>query len=130
MTGVQTCALPIFMRALEKDPARRYRSAADFAADLRACLEQPGMAAAAAPALDFELEHTVVSAPAAGRLPLSRRFESADGFEHLAALAAAGHSADGAPLPSRQRLNEDPLLATLAAGVALAAVAALVIELV
>jgi serine/threonine protein kinase len=122
----------IVARALEKDPARRYQSAADLAADLRACLGQPGVATAAAPALDFEFEDTVASAsaPAAGRLPLSRRFESADGVEHLAALAAAGRSADGAPLPSRQRLNEDPLLAMLAAGVALAAVAALVFALV
>ncbi len=124
----------IVSRALEKDPARRYQSAADLAADLRACLEQPGMAAAgapaAAPALDFELEGTVVSAPAAGRLPLSRRFESGDGLEHLAALAAAGCSADGAPLLSLRRLNEDPQLAMLAAGVALAAVAALVLALV
>jgi serine/threonine-protein kinase len=122
----------IVARALEKDPARRYQSAADLAADLRACLGQPGMATAPAPApaLDFEFEDTVASAPAAGRLPLSRRFESADGFEHLAALAAAGRSADGAPLPSRRRLNEDPLLAMLAAGVALAAIAALVVALV
>jgi serine/threonine protein kinase len=124
----------IVARALEKDPARRYQSAADFAADLRECLSQPDMSAAPAPApaLDFELEDTVASAPATGRLPLplSRRFESADGFEHLAAFAAAGQSADGAPLPARQRLNEDPQLALFAAGVALAAVAALLVALV
>jgi serine/threonine protein kinase len=122
----------IVARALEKDPARRYQSAADLAADLRECLSQPGMAApsAPAPALDFELEDTIASAPAAGRLPLSRRFDSADGFEQLATLAAAGASADGAPAPVRQRLNEDPLLALLAAGVGLAALAALVVALV
>ena len=124
----------IVARALEKDPARRYQSAADLAADLRECLSQPGMAApsasAPAPALDFELENTIASAPAAGRLPLSRRFDSADGFEQLATLAAASASADGAPAPARQRLNEDPLLALLAAGVALAALAALVVALV
>ena len=126
----------IVARALEKDPARRYQSAADLAADLRECLSQPGMAApsasasAPAPALDFELENTIASAPAAGRLPLSRRFDSADGFEQLATLAAASASADGASAPARQRLNEDPLLALLAAGVALAALAALVVALV
>ena len=122
----------IVARALEKDPARRYQSAADLAADLRKCLSQPGMAApsAPAPALDLEFEDTIASAPAAGRLPLSRRFDSADGFEQLATLAAAGASADGAPAPVRQRLNEDPLLALLAAGVALAALAALVVALV
>ena len=120
----------IVASALEKDPARRYQSAADFAADLRACLGQPQMAASAAPALDFELDDTVVSAPASGRSPLSRRFDSTSGLARLAALAAAGRSADGAPLPPRRRLNEDPLLALLAAGVALATVAALVVTLV
>ncbi len=122
----------IVARALEKDPARRYQGAADLAADLRACLAQPGLAAAAAPAtaLDFELDNTVAFAPAPGRLPLSRRFESSAGLEHSAALAAGGRSADGAPLPSRRRLNEDPLLALLAAGVAFATVAALVVALV
>ena len=120
----------IVARALEKDPDRRYSSAADFAADLRACLGQPGLAAQAAPALDFELENTVVSAPVPGRLPPSRRFDSSGGLERLAALAAAGRSADGAQLPQRRRLNEDPLLAMLAASVALATVAALVVALV
>jgi eukaryotic-like serine/threonine-protein kinase len=120
----------IVSRALEKDPAHRYQSAADFAADLRACLEQPGMAASYAPAVDFELDDGAPSAPAAGRAPLSRRFDSAEGLEHLATLAAAGRSADGALPPASERLNEDPLLAKFAAGVALAALAAFLVALV
>ncbi|HUJ85763.1 MAG TPA: serine/threonine-protein kinase [Burkholderiales bacterium] len=120
----------IVARALEKDPARRYQSAADFAADLRACLGQPGVAARAAPAIDFELDDTMVPSPASGRMPLSRRFDSAAALERLSALAAAGRGADGAPPPLRRRLNEDPLLALLAAGVALATLAALVVALV
>jgi eukaryotic-like serine/threonine-protein kinase len=120
----------ICARALEKDPAQRYQSAAEFASDLRACLAQPGMEATAAPALDFELDDTVVSAPEAGQLPLSRRFDSGAGLERLATLAAGGLSADGASLPLRRRLNEDPLLAMLAAGVAVVTVAAMVIALV
>jgi hypothetical protein len=135
-------------RAMEKDPRRRYQSAADFAADLRACLEQPDMPAPHPPALDFELEGDAASvpvpaprpasalfpalaaapAPATDPVALSRRFDSADGLEHLAALAAAGRDADGAP-PMRERLNEDPLLAKLAAGAALAALAALMVAL-
>jgi serine/threonine protein kinase len=119
----------IVSRALEKDPALRYQSAADFAADLRACLDQPGMPAPPyTPALDFELKDGAV--PAAGRIPLSRRFDSAEGLEHLAALADAGRSADGAPPPTRERLNQDPLLARLAAGVAVAALVALLATLV
>ena len=104
------------------------------------------MPASYPPALDFELESSTVSvhvpapvlatiplsapaiAAAAERLPLSRRFDSADGLEHLAALAAAGRDADGAP-PTRERLNEDPLLTKLAAGAALAALAALMVAL-
>ena len=121
----------ILARALEKDPAQRYQSAAEFAADLRACMGQPGIAAAVpASTLDFDLADTVVCATAPGRLPLSRRFHSIDGLEHLAAIAAAGGGSDGAPPPARQRLNEDPVLALLAAGVALAALAALAVALV
>ena len=129
----------IVSRALEKDPAQRYQSAADFAADLRACLGQPGVGGQG---LDFELDRTHApggATPGAsepdtagdrlGRLALSPRFDSETGLRRLAALAAAGRSADGAPPPSRQWLNRDPLLAMLAAGAAIATVAAVVIVL-
>ncbi|HKI65439.1 MAG TPA: serine/threonine-protein kinase [Burkholderiales bacterium] len=129
----------IVARALEKDPEQRYQSAADFAADLRACLGQLG---SGAPGLDFEFDRTAgpgemtldatgTGAPAdrLGQLPLSRRFDSDTGLGRLAALAAAGRSADGAPPPVSQWLNQDPLLATLAAGAAIATLAALVIAL-
>jgi len=119
----------IVARALEKDPALRYQSAADLAADLRACLAQPG-ASPVTPGLDFQLESTVAPAAGSGQLPLARRFDSRPGLERLAALAAAGRSADGAPPPLAQRLNEDPLLAMLAAVVAIAAIAAIAIALV
>ena len=129
----------IVARALEKDPEQRYQSAADFAADLRACLEQPGVGAAG---LDFELDRTAApgdltlgaSEPDAtadhlGQLALSDRFDSETGVGRLAALAAAGRSADGAPPPLRQQLNQDPLLGMLGAGAAIATFAALVLVL-
>ena len=128
----------IVARALEKDPEQRYQGAADFAADLRACLDQPGVGA---PELDFELDGTApgettvgTTAPGVpddslGPLPLSERFDSETGLGRLATLAAAGRNADGAPLPLRQQLNQDPLLATLAAGAAITPLAAVVIVL-
>jgi serine/threonine protein kinase len=129
----------IVSRALEKDPAQRYQSAADFAADLRACLGQPGVDGEA---LDFELDRT--NSPGAatsgatesdaagnllGQLTLSPRFDSETGLRRLSKLAAAGRSADGGPAPSRQRLNRDPLLAMLGAGAAIAAIVAVLIAL-
>jgi len=129
----------IVSRALEKDPAQRYQSAADFAADLRACLGQPGVGGEG---LDFQLDRTNAPGDATlgetgpdaggallGQLALSPRFDSETGLRRLSRLAAAGRSADGELAPSRQRLNRDPLLAMLGAGAAIAAVAAVVIAL-
>jgi serine/threonine-protein kinase len=99
----------IVARALRKQPADRYQSAAELASDLRSCLaelapgQEPPPAAAAAP-VDVQLEKTAVSArPAAEapgltatlsdagtHLPLSRKFDSAAALRRLTERAASG----------------------------------------
>jgi serine/threonine-protein kinase len=99
----------IVARALQKQPADRYQSAAELASDLRSCLaelapgqEPPPVTAAAQ--VDVQLEKTAVSArPAAEapeptatlsdagtHLPLSRKFDSAAALRRLTERAASG----------------------------------------
>ena len=97
----------IVARALEKDPAARYQSAAEMAADMRSCLKTlaaPGVDTT----LDFDLslEATVTQpkkvdtrtlklaavqpgSDTGTHFPLARRFDSEAGLEKLAALARA-----------------------------------------
>ena len=117
-------------RALEKNPDQRYQSVAELAADLRACLAQPVPAAPATQAVEIELENSVAPAAASARLPLSRAFASAGGLERLALLAAGDARARRAKPSLLQRLNEEPMLAVLGAGVIISGIAALVIALV
>jgi serine/threonine-protein kinase len=117
----------IVARALQKQPADRYQSAAELASDLRSCLAelapgqgtQPAAGAAAAAAVDVQLEKTAVPAErvaetlgrtAAGsdagiHLALSRKFDSAAALRRLTERAAAS-SAPGAeaqfPPPGRR----------------------------
>jgi eukaryotic-like serine/threonine-protein kinase len=100
----------IAARALEKDPAARYQSAAEMAADLRRCLGTLP-AAGIDTSLDFDLGLTATAAapkladvrtptvapiapgPETGlHLALSRRFDSKAGLEKLAALARGAKS--------------------------------------
>lgn len=120
----------IVNRALEKNPDQRYQSAAELAADLRACLAQPVPAAPAIPAIDVEIENSVAPAAPTARLPLSRAFASAGGLERLALLAAGDARARRATPSLLQRLNEEPVLAVLGAGVIISGIVALVIALV
>jgi serine/threonine-protein kinase len=104
----------IVARALQKQPADRYQSAAELATDLRACLAEiaPGLdtrpAVGAAPStIDVPLEKTTLSAEpvadtsartatasdAGTHLALSRKFDSAAALRRLTERAAAG----GAP---------------------------------
>jgi len=120
----------IVARAMEKNRGERYQTAAEFAADLRACLVQPAPAAPSPQAVELELEGSLAPASAAGRMPLSRGFASAGGLERLAERAAGSRRARRAAPALMQRLNDEPLLAVLGAGVIIAGIAALVIALV
>jgi hypothetical protein len=101
----------IVARALQKQPADRYQSAAALASDLRVCLAEiaPGQdtqpaAGAAVPAIDVPLEktaptaepvadafaHTGTASDAGTHLALSRKFDSAAALRRLTERAAAG----------------------------------------
>jgi serine/threonine-protein kinase len=113
----------IVARALQKQPADRYQSAAELASDLRSCLGElaggqgappaatapPKIGAATVAQVDVRLEGTVSPADSAARtvapvtaaadagthLALSRKFDSAAGVRRLTELVAAG-GAEGA----------------------------------
>ena len=115
----------IVARALQKQPADRYQSAAELASDLRACLKEltgaagPQSAsqttgAAAVSHVDVPLDKTVSGADVATRvaaasttvieagthLPLARKFDSTAGLRRLNERAAAGQGAQS-PAPRR-----------------------------
>jgi serine/threonine protein kinase len=112
----------IVARALQKQPADRYQSAAELASDLRACLAElsPGQEPPpAAAAVDVQLEKTAVSAHPAAEAPeptatasdagthlsLSRKFDSAAALRRLAERAASGDASGGdaqVPPPGRR----------------------------
>jgi len=111
----------IVARALQKQPAARYQSAAELAADLRTCLAElaagqdpQAAAASAAPApLDAgaktvaePLAPTVASTAADGGtfVALSRKFDSAAALQRLTNLAKGG-GADGAAAQVSARGN-------------------------
>ena len=101
----------IVARALEKNPADRYQSATELAADLRSCLASLSESGAASTAVDLDLAATVVQPRAGARtnvdtrtvtlapipqgaatglhLALSRRFDSRVGLARLAVLSQA-----------------------------------------
>ena len=143
----------IVARALEKDPGARYRSAAEFAADLRACRAE--LAGERGPASTAVPERTVVSAADPGttrlletdgaspplvggstdtgvHLLLSRRIDSGAALQRLVELGAAAGTAARAHARRRsalERLRQDPELLTFTGVVTAAAVAALAIAL-
>jgi len=98
---------PIVAKALAKDPAARYQSAAELAVDLRACrarIAAPAGAPAPAPedaarvtppaAVVAELETRMLAAQPAGpepgpRLRISRRFDSGEATRKLAAMTGS-----------------------------------------
>jgi hypothetical protein len=113
----------IVARALQKQPADRYQSAAELASDLRACLEElaPGQEQppAAAAAVDVQLEKTALTtepvaetlartgtaSDAGMHLALSRKFDSAAALKRLTERAGSGGApgAGGEVAPPRRR---------------------------
>src|SRR5262245_3045200 len=100
---------PIVAKALAKDPAARYQSAGELAADLRACQARiatppgapaptsPDAARAAAPAAEVgELQAPAQPAnPEPGpRLRISRRFDSGEATRKLAAMTGDESAVD------------------------------------
>src|SRR3712207_7198590 len=63
VTGVQTCALPIF-KAMSKNPANRYQSAADMRADLLRAVA--GQRVEATPVMSDAEKTTIIGATPAG----------------------------------------------------------------
>jgi len=140
----------IMARALKKLPAERYQSAAELAADLRACRAEVAVADAVARAESDTGSRTVPNAPAAPHdlqepapaprsVPLSLsddqvelrpspRFDSAEGLARLAVLpvdASATQSRAGWTVPlARGPKRMDPLRARILLVYLVAALAA------
>ena len=138
----------ILARALKKDPDERYGSAAEFAGDLRACLDEvakadaqarrdraaadggtvPVAAPAAAGAGQAPAGPVFVAADDGVALRPSPRFESIEGLARLAVLPRDATRSFPVALPARRRRRMDiPFLVVVAGYVLATLVAAYII---
>jgi serine/threonine-protein kinase len=103
----------IVAKALAKEPEHRYATAAELAADLRACLADRGASTTSAPvrrgsdatrtlpleAATAQMAHADVARDVGGGRPLSRRFDSTAAAQRLAAACGLAVPAGSTPEP-------------------------------
>ncbi len=112
----------IVLKALAKDPDNRYRSAAEFSADLVAARSGGPLLAAG---YDPSLERTIVQSPAGGAEGTTRVLPRAAAAGAAGAVGAAG-AASGGSSGGRRRHSPWPWIA-LVAFIVIAAVAGVVV---